>query len=202
MISHKHKYIFIHIPKCAGSSIERILLRHEHVTCNWNHRFPLQTLSPEDKNEYKLDINSQQHAPLNDFSEVTQQKYFCFTVVRNPWDKLVSSWLYHKKNKQYQHSLKHFITSKNIGYKKTCVEPYHLNTQCSFINKNMDAVYRFEHINQDFKLLQEKLKIGAQLPHNNKTQHKHYTEYYDEETREIVARRYVEDIECFGYEYG
>ena len=28
MISHKHKFIFVHIPKCAGTSIECALFRY------------------------------------------------------------------------------------------------------------------------------------------------------------------------------
>lgn len=195
MISHKHKYIFIHIPKCAGTSIEKMLLCHEHVSCDWDHKFPLKTLSNKDKHEYKLDIDDQQHVPLDSFPIKTQQDYFCFTVVRNPWSKIISSWLYHKKVKKDTYDLKQFIISNQAF-------PYHQDIQSSFINNNIDVVCRFETIARDFKQIQEKLNINTQLPHSNKLNHKHYTEYYDDETREIVTEKYAKDIEYFGYKFG
>lgn len=201
MISHDHKCIFIHIPKCAGNSIDVFFTgRHQRHCC-------------------MLDYEDQLGA-------AKLSTYFKFTVVRNPWDRIVSHFSFVKKliQNENQPSKEMLISEYGIDFTFDDFVKNKLNVLTvggtKYVNKlktanqidwiknsknelDIDYICKFENLQYDFNEVCDKIGIPQQqLPHKNKTHHKHYTEYYDDETREIVANRYAEDIEYFGYKFG
>tara|TARA_R100000030_G_scaffold33309_1_gene24820 strand:+ start:491 stop:1099 length:609 start_codon:yes stop_codon:yes gene_type:complete len=201
MISHKHKFIFIHIPKNAGTSIESIF---------WS------------RGAQKIDGSDIHYDTID---EITAYNYFIFSIKRNPYCRIVSLWKYwtsvwiplfaHNKVEielnKYDWDFSSFC--KNFPIFADVIEKYHKKERVHFlpqvsINDNpnyvkVDFWMRFENLQEDFNIVCDKIGIPQQkLSHKNKTNHKHYTEYYDDKTREIVAELYTKDIEYFGYKFG
>jgi hypothetical protein len=190
IVSHKHKFIFTHIPKTGGVSVVKILGLEED-----NHKTLTELKSfPENKS----------------FNE-----YFHFLFARNPFDRLVSSYKYFKKyGKDGSGDIKmgdivnrydtfqNFVKNlKNINDDEWVYR--HFNQQVYWVVDKLDYIGRFENLQEDFNIACDKIGIPRQkLPHKNATKHKYYTEYYDDETRSIVAEKYAKDIEYFGYEFG
>jgi chondroitin 4-sulfotransferase 11 len=186
MINHKHKCIFIHINKCGGTTIDELFSGkfqgHKKV-------FDYKKLNP------------------NEFDN-----YFKFTFVRNPWDRVVSFYHYQLKRKWDFYpfnetiSFKEFVKNWLIQMpKQTTLNTHPCYDWISDKDDNLlvDFIGRFENLQEDFNTVCDKIGIPHQeLPHQNKSKHKHYTEYYDKETKQIVAEKYAKDIEYFGYEFG
>lgn len=189
MISHRLKFVFIHIPKTAGISIGN------HLS-----RFTDENLS-------------EGHKRLIDYSNF-DKNYFKFSFARNPWDRFLSSYFYFKNyGRQLGYDIKtgqlinKFNSFKEFAFNLdsiyNCVSSPHFKTQLYWIDKNLNFIGKFENLQEDFNSVCDKIGIShQQLPHTNKTKHKHYTEYYDDETRQIVAEKYAKDIEYFGYKFG
>jgi chondroitin 4-sulfotransferase 11 len=200
VISHKHKFIFVHIPKCAGTSIENLFT----PDVNWWLR--------------KTNLGSEQHLTIGEMKRINKYNehlstYFKFSVIRNPWSRFLSAYKFAKNGfRKTRCSFKEFClnTQKNCPQKGPH-KPYYryIKTQqfdylCDGSGEIVvDFICKLENLQEDFNIICDKIGIPRkQLPHTNKSKHKHYTEYYDEETRQIVAEKYKKDIEYFGYEFG
>ena len=68
--------------------------------------------------------------------------------------------------------------------------------------KLVDYILRFEYLEEMWNKMFKELGYEApELPKKNTSKHKHYSEYYDDETRKFVGKLFEKDIKEFGYEY-
>tara|TARA_R100000093_G_C1917831_1_gene64836 strand:- start:26 stop:604 length:579 start_codon:yes stop_codon:yes gene_type:complete len=189
MIVKKHKLIFVHPPKCAGESICIAL------TGTNNNR----------KGGDGMEGKRGKHWGVNDYSSKYPylfKTYCSFTVVRNPWDRVISWVKYHDKRRNrtqgtFKHRLKHDL--KSWGWMKR-------NTYEKLLCMNgrmcVDKVLRFENLNEDFKKMCRELNItSSPLPIINSTSHDHYSAYYDKDTQELVKSLFSWDINFFKYKF-
>lgn len=198
-ISHKHKFVFIATGKTGSTTIGTCLDEYSDVKSTGTKR----TEFLKD-NRYYTHISAGELKPHFQEKGWDWGKYFSFAFVRNPWSRLVSNYFYryHRRpNAWKEESFWDFIFS---GAKHSLSA----NSQLSYMvdtsgNQLVDFIGKYENLQQDFDIVCDKIGIPKQqLPHINKTKHKHYTEYYDNETRDFVAEKYAKDIEYFGYEFG
>jgi len=142
-------------------------------------------------------------------------EYFKFSIVRNPWERLVSTcaWSDQKWAKgepleraqfdqvvRQLHAL--FTTAKRAG-RTAHISPQVL-PQCEFIfdqeqRSMVDFIARYENLEQDWQVVCARLDIDVALPTRMRSHHQPYRAYYSDETRAMVAEVYARDAELFGY---
>lgn len=180
------QYLFIHINKTGGSSIEKALgLPFRHLTAREYIRM------------YGLD---------------TWNRSFKFTVIRNPWDKVVSH--YHYRVMTNQTDLASSPISFNEWVKRAYGErdPQYYDQPKMFMPQvkwlidhedqiRLNQIIRFETLDKGFRKLCRTLGVHATLPHLKSSRRGHYREYYDKPTIEIVRDWFAEDIETFNYRF-
>jgi hypothetical protein len=216
-ISHLHKTIFVHIPKTAGTSVEVVLGMHgdkQDIGI-----VPYFNQTPDHQRLYGRDLQhltaARLRAVLND--DAVFGGYFKFTIVRNPWDRLVSTcawsdqkWAKGKEllSPEFDQLVRQlydaFQTAKLAS--RMLVLPQHLNPQFLFVLDDalrplIDFTARYESLSRDWDHICQRLGIDSALPSRMKSHHRPYREYYSNETRDMVAEIYAADIELFGYSF-
>ena len=142
---------------------------------------------------------------------------FKFAFARNPWSRLLSSYKnkvaqWNQNSPKYEFRIPFYKDFKDASFKEFVIwialngtdHEDHIRQQTSLVPYDLvDFIGKFENLQEDFSIVCDKISIPRKkLEHWNATKHKHYTEYYDDETREIVAEKYAKDIEYFGYKFG
>lgn len=207
MVRNDLKCIFIHINKTGGVSIIRTLgMLHIHISVPL--LFSDEIYLDEQYSEWMSKPNRYKRSSEDNWATIEEMRekwdeYYKFAVIRNPWDRVVSDHFYCKKDGFLSEDASFRQDVKNTldNYERWKLPCYDWLAKGGKVD--VDRVCRFENLQDDFNLVCDDLEIKRKrLPHLNKTNHVHYSEYYDDELREMVAEKYKKDIEYFGYEFG
>jgi len=209
LISHSHRFIFVHISKTAGTSLRRALDPY----CQQPPRTGLRKLlSHLPVQESPARVAFRVHATARwARMKITPQvfdSYCVFTVVRNPFDRAVSNYHFLMQRPEH-HSHRHVKRMTFDDYlaflrrRRWLRDP----TQSFRVTDERGGllcqhILRFESLNPDFAALCSHLGLTCetQLAHRNPSQHRPYHEYYDNRaTRDALVDLFAADFEAFGY---
>jgi len=197
-ICPNHNIVFVAVPKTATRSIYEILKTNFNGEL-YDHQDHMRVIPNEFKN------------------------YFSFTVVRNPYDRICSTYWHlckkeNKRSKMYDSF--GYLREFEKGGQPNTLESYlhaiqirpslHSPQQYLWHNRNrIDQVLRFENLQEDFNTLPF-IKESINLPYKNVTAvikgvensnpRPSWQEMIDSATGKMINSIYKEDVERFGYE--
>jgi hypothetical protein len=180
--------LLVHINKTGGSSIEKAL------------RMPFQ------------------HRTARELIDLVGPKQwdrcFTFAFVRNPWAKVASHFNYRVATNQtglgekpipFPTWVKRAYGDRDPDYYDN---PKMFMPQTAWIcdvegRELVDFVGRFENLERDFLEVCRRInRENVTLPHLKRSSGRtHYSHLYDEEARQVVEKRFAEDIRRFSYGY-
>lgn len=207
IISHRHRFVFIAIPKVASHSLRFALREH---------------LGPEDEEQVALFVNKRIDRP--EFASSTHghqlarevraalgeaqwASLLSFAVVRNPWDRFVSYVAFMMRHNGL------FERDPQAAMRRVLSNPQnqsavHFRSQLDFVTDEagrliVSRLLKVEQLQVDFDRLCDELGLPhTRLEVRNASTHRPYTDYYDASLIEAVAERYRLDIQAFGYRFG
>jgi hypothetical protein len=221
-VSRELRAMFVHIPKCGGSSVERAFGMHGDHRVEDRGRLYGRATS-EDLRTIAGPINYLQHLDVvrlrravvaTGTSASDAARFTTFAFVRNPFDRLVSAWAGGDPDLR--------ACAGNAGIElrglpfgrfvdaTIALDHPHVAPQAPFIcapdgARLVDFVGRFERLADDFERLCDLLGLPPaarpRLPHAHRSRHAHYRELYDVRSRTLAMRRYREDLALLGYDY-
>lgn len=213
MISHKHKCIFIHIPKTAGTSISNFYFPNTGLDWKKPNYELLYGWCPKRKIHLQH-ATSKQLLELKLIKPETWCSYFKFTFVRNPYERAYSDYFWVMNDRGIEGSFEDFIYKKgpfNKILNDNSIMEYrgdHLKPQTDFFDfegiYKPDFIGRFEKLNKAVNQINEKLGIKQEFNvHVQKGQYKkvHYSKFYSKEMKSLVENLYKNDLSKLDYKF-
>ncbi len=209
MVSHKHKCIFIHISKCAGTTVEEAFGMTNQLDpvmgYGWN-------------SEFKLHMQHATPKQLLASGLVTKPQwdsYYKFIIVRNPFARAYSDYPWVMLNTGVYGSFSNFL--QKAGPFKARLNALnsdymgdHLTLQYDYLHLDgnpidYDCIIRMEDIQQGFTKVIKDLNLPANFfsQHSNVNNKKlpHYSFFYTRKRKSMVAWFYKKDLAYLDYNF-
>jgi hypothetical protein len=224
VIAHELRSIFVHVPRTAGQSIEQRLLAACGVRREHGARYGLRpNRDPRSGPPRLAHLTIGEYVAAGHVMPQQAAAWFTFAFVRNPWERVVSEFLFHHRHRC---DFKTFLFDRwprpeDDDFDRGLAFHRHVLPQSRFVTDArgdvaVDFIGRFEALDRDFALVCDRIGIGsAPLAHRNSWRRwqdrwipwrvrqatRPYAAYFDAESRRRVAALYAEDIERFGYRF-
>lgn len=209
--------MFIHVPKCAGQSVERFFLNRAGL--DWETRAPflLRFNDQEKLGPPRLaHLKAHQYVEKKWMTPSQFEEYFKFAFVRNPWDRIASFYRYLGYDRRC--SFSRFVHTHLP--RKMQSKAWFLGPQAHYLYGSdgkllIDFIGQFETLPQDFAMVCERMGIAdAKLPHVNRSSEagagfknwlrrkpKPYRDLYDSRSKDAVRKIYEVDVDTFKYPF-
>lgn len=198
-ISKQYSSIFIHIPKCAGTTIEK-LLNMSTKECF-----------------YEKKINSPQHFSWQELKEKISfdySNYFKFSIIRNPYDRIISEYKWRNKNigalkfnydryftdiNTYIENIEYFMYDFNMD-RHLYSQSFFLKDKDDKISKDIE-IFDFKNLEPLWQKIEDITKIPRSLfPKANNTDSFFLTKnHISEENIKKIQKIYQEDFDNFKF---
>lgn len=210
--------MFIHIPKCAGTTIRlsEVLRSKVKDATPDTHKNKEYTKLLEETMAKNGEHHGHEHARWRDLNW-KYQSLDCFAVARNPWDRVVSRYLFARKTKFVEKkpdaqnvncdTFEDFLNERHVYgdkefYWHRAVKGWYPSTDhvCDEEGNLRCDMLRFENLDQD---LCSYFKVPKMSRARNVTRMHEgtYKDFYNAETIQVVADWYKSDIDMWGYDF-
>ncbi len=185
-VATSEPYSFVHINKCGGSSVEIALgLAKRHATAQ---------------------------AMRDEIGAETWKRRFSFSIVRNPFDRVVSLYYYRVRLDLTGLGDRHANINQWIcALWQEDSERYNehpvMNLPCAGWLVDgageilVDTVVRLEDIDTEWPKIANRLGVDIALARTNSNRRPSYRDVLTPESRAIIETAFAEDLFRFGYEY-
>ena len=204
MISTARKFLFVHVPKTGGNSIQNILQRYseDRIVCVAPHQDGVERFALRND---RYDV--EKHSTLTHYKRVlgaeVYDSLFKFAVARNPWERMISHYFSPHRN------VSGWDRNAFIALVEATPPMRHYicdDTQpgdARHLTADIQYLMRFENLEQEFQHVCETIGIPFQpLPIRNRSNRGHYSQYYDQALVELVGERFCEEVVALGYRFG